>query len=59
MEYDVNKTSPTVIESKTKRRGSNKVLETAVFLDSEAYRKFSSYFSSIGETFHCPPHSAN
>ena len=43
----------TLIHTKTKRGGAPKLLETAVFLDSAAYRKFSSYFSSIGETFLC------
>ena len=33
----------------SKRGGRRKVLETAVFLDSLAYRKFSRYFKSIGK----------
>jgi len=32
-----------------KRSGGKKVLETAVFLDTDAYKKFYSYFASIGK----------
>ncbi len=46
-------------EPKIKRSGRKKVLETAVFLDSAAYRKFSSYFSSIGGTLHSVVCSVN
>merc|ERR1719244_2328850 len=33
----------------TKRGGGNKVLETAVFLDAAAYKRFAGYFSVIGK----------
>ena len=42
-----NHYSPVNEEGVTKRGGSKKVLETAVFLDSEAYRKFSRYLVSV------------
>merc|ERR1740128_568415 len=32
-----------------KRGGENKVLETAVFLDAAAYKRFAGYFSVIGK----------
>ena len=34
---------------KAKRAGGEKVLETAVFLDSAAYSRFAAYYKKIGE----------
>lgn len=45
----MNQERSTIEERKEKRSGRRKVLETAVFLDYNAYRKFSDYFYSIGK----------
>jgi len=37
------------VGAKAKRAGGEKVLETAVFLDSAAYSRFAAYYKKIGE----------
>jgi len=50
--FDTRNTNLTETKEKrkiSKRSGGNKVLETAVFLDAAAYKRFAGYFSVIGK----------